>query len=407
MRRVLIVAYYFPPLGGIGSLRVHGFACHLPDHGWEPTVLAPRDGAYFRDRELRFPEEKVIRTGSIELSRSGKWLLRTGGSDAVAAEVTGVRAVVRAAARSAVYFPDAQVGWYVPALVKAGRTVPKLHFDAIFSSSFPITSHLIARRLHRWLRIPWIADFRDPWSAMLAERGQASARALRLERSLARESTSRIMTSPSWAKLHASTWDCDVEVIPNGHDGNAPKASSIDGLTLAYLGSYYPETQSLEAVLDAVAEMNTDGGERFRLRFIGQPHPALERDLAERGLSDAVEVTGFVGHDEALALLARSSVLLVAGPRDGRGLLRGQVAAKLLEYLATDRPVLYVGDLDCDAATMLRGFPGTELVPVGDSAGVIAALRRFGQQSYPRDAGSLSRASLAGRLAELLTRSCR
>jgi glycosyltransferase involved in cell wall biosynthesis len=406
MRQVLIVAYYFPPLGGIGSLRVHGFASHLPAYGWEPTVLAPRDGAYFRDSALRFPEEKVIRTGTIELSRTGKQVLRTGGSDSVAAEATGVRALLRTAARSALYFPDAQVGWYAPALVTARRAVPKMEFDAIFSSSFPITSHLIARRLHRRLGIPWIADFRDPWSAMLAERGRPSPRAAKLERSLARESTARVMTSPSWAKKHASAWDCDVEVIPNGHDGAVPKASSIDALTLTYLGTYYPETQSLGAVLDAVAGLRQAGAERFRLRFIGQLHPALERAAAERGLSDAVEVTGFVNHEAAQALIARSSVLLVAGPRDARGLLRGQVAAKLPEYLATDRPILYVGDLECDAATMLERFPGTELVSADDADGVVGALRRLGDAGHPRDADSLSRVSLAGRLAELLERSC-
>src|SRR3954468_9547286 len=99
MRRVLIVAYYFPPLGGAGSLRISGFAGHLPEYGWEPTVLAPRDGAYYRDPQISFPERRVIRTPSIELSRAGKRTLRTGGSDVVAADVGGARAAVRRAAR--------------------------------------------------------------------------------------------------------------------------------------------------------------------------------------------------------------------------------------------------------------------------------------------------------------------
>src|SRR3954471_19325013 len=152
MRQVLIVAYYFPPLGGAGSLRVSGFATHLPEYGWEPTVLAPRDGAYYRDPQISFPERSVIRTPSIELSRIGKRLLRTGGSDVVAAEPAGARGVARSAARSALYFPDAQVGWYAPALITARRALRDRRFDAVFSSSFPVTAHLIARRLHRRLR---------------------------------------------------------------------------------------------------------------------------------------------------------------------------------------------------------------------------------------------------------------
>ena len=182
MRRALIVAYYFPPLGGIGSLRVSGFATHLREYGWEPTVLAPRDGAYYRDPQISFPEHDVIRTPSIEFSRVGKRVLRAGGTDVVAADVGGARAAVRRGARAALYFPDAQIGWYAPALITARRALRERRFDAVFSSSFPITAHLVARRLHRWLKIPWIAEFRDPWSAMLARQGRSSARAARLER---------------------------------------------------------------------------------------------------------------------------------------------------------------------------------------------------------------------------------
>src|SRR3954470_3068339 len=172
MRRGLIVAYYFPPLGGAGSLRISALATHLPEYGWEATVLAPRNGAYYRDLEISFPERLVIRTPSIELSRTGKRLLRTGGSDVVPAKPGGTRVAARSAARSALYFPDAQVGWYAPALFTARRALRERHFDAIFSSSFPITAHLIARRLHRWMDVPWIAEFRDPWSAALVRQGQ-------------------------------------------------------------------------------------------------------------------------------------------------------------------------------------------------------------------------------------------
>src|SRR5579859_4861972 len=110
MKRVLFVAYYFPPLGGIGSVRAASFATHLADFGWEATVLAPRSGAYFRDSSLQFPETRVIRASSLEISRAGKQLLRTGGDDTTEAQVTGVRSIVRSLVRDHLYFPDAQIG---------------------------------------------------------------------------------------------------------------------------------------------------------------------------------------------------------------------------------------------------------------------------------------------------------
>ena len=74
MKRVLIVAYYFPPLAGIGSIRLSRLAHHLPEFGWEPVVLAPRDTPHPVDPGLSFDEEHVVRSKSIEVSRIGRVL---------------------------------------------------------------------------------------------------------------------------------------------------------------------------------------------------------------------------------------------------------------------------------------------------------------------------------------------
>ena len=72
MRHVLIVSYYFPPIGGIGSIRMARFAECLPEFGWEPTIIAPADTPHAPDPYLSFPREKVVRSRSIELSQLGR-----------------------------------------------------------------------------------------------------------------------------------------------------------------------------------------------------------------------------------------------------------------------------------------------------------------------------------------------
>lgn len=401
MRRVLIVAYYFPPLGGIGSLRVTGFATHLPEFGWEPVVLAPRQGAYQRDPELSFPEEQVVRSGSLELSRAGKRMLRTGGDDVRPAQVSGVRAGLRGAARAIVYHPDPQVGWYVPAVLAGRRELRRKPADAILSSSFPITAHLVARRLQRATGLPWVADFRDPWSEMRPA-GIARRRAGRLERKLARAASAVTMTSPSWAERHAELWDRPVQVMPNGHELDAAPAPPPDELVVSYLGSYYPETQDLSAAWAAIRRLADDGLAVRRIRFIGTLHPALRAQLADVGLASLVEETGFVSHEHAIGHLRRSSVLLLAGPRDAGGILRGQVAGKLTEYLASGLPIVYVGDLDCDAAALLRSQPGCHVHATDDVDGIARALAQCPGRLHARDMDCLSRRALTGRLAKLL-----
>src|SRR5205085_11486695 len=105
-----------------------------------------------------------------------------------------------------------------------------------------------------------------------------------------------------------------------------------------------------------------------------------------------------------LRALAESSALLVAGPADARGILRGQVAAKLGEYLATELPIIYIGDLACDAAEVVRRYPGCHLVATDDIAGAIEAIRLSRGERVQRDASELSRTALTARLAATLDR---
>lgn len=403
MRRVLIVAYYFPPLGGIGSLRVTGFARHLPEFGWDPVVLAPREGAYYRDPELSFPEERIVRTASLELSRAGKRVLRAGGDDVRPASVDGTRATLRGAARMLLYHPDPQVGWYLPAVCAGRRELVTRPFDAILSSSCPITAHLVARRLQRLSRLPWVADFRDPWSQMLPP-GLPRRRAARLERSLARSASAVTMTSPSWAERHAALWGRPVEVIPNGHDlaASAP-LEPPDEFVVSYLGTYYPETQDLSAALEAIRRLADGAGPAVdRLRFIGTLHPMLRQQLAKLELEPTVQETGFVPHREAMDHLRRSSALLIAGPSDAQGIMRGQVAGKIPECLASGLPIVYVGDLDCDAADLLRTQPGCHVLATHDTDGIARALTACRGQTYARDTEALRRHTLTGRLEAVL-----
>ncbi|HKP12743.1 MAG TPA: glycosyl transferase family 1, partial [Blastocatellia bacterium] len=71
MRNVLMLSYYYPPLGGIGSQRSQKFARYLPDHGWHPIVVTPERGAYLIDGSLddgRSSGVEVMRTGYVDLS---------------------------------------------------------------------------------------------------------------------------------------------------------------------------------------------------------------------------------------------------------------------------------------------------------------------------------------------------
>ena len=406
MPNVLVVAYYFPPIGGIGSIRLKRFAELLPQSGWQPTVLAPRDTPHPSDPQLSFPEEHVVRSRSIELSRIGRTALavRSTGEGSADPTTPSLRGVLRRFAHRYVFFPDGQIGWY-PGAVRAGTAaLRRERFDAIYSSSFPITGHLVARTLARRSGLPWVAEYRDPWSDALPHDHPYHRRAQALERAIAREATTVVMPTPTWAAHYGSLWDTDIAVLPNGLDTKLPAGQTPERPTLTHVGSYYPGEHDLTALWQALAQLRERSGDRIpRIRFVGNLPDELRTEIAGWGLGDALESTGFVSHEEAMRELTSATMLIASGIHGDDPRRRGWVPAKVFEYLASGRPVLYMADPRTDAAKILSGHSGVHIVPPSDVGGALAAVQAgLEEPAQRRDVAHLTREAQAQSLAEIL-----
>jgi glycosyltransferase involved in cell wall biosynthesis len=407
MRHVLIVSYYFPPIGGIGSIRMARFAECLPEFGWQPTIIAPSDTPHAPDPYLTFPREKVVRSRSIELARLGG----AGRSASASAPVQspgggrpGLRALARSAAHRYLYYPDAQIGWY-PGAVRAGlRVLRETRFDAVFSSSNPITAHLVARTLARRARVPWVAEFRDPWADRLPAGHAHRRRAARLQRSLAVAADAVIAPTPTMATHLSAEWGREVALIPNGHDVDQPVSARPAQPTLTYVGTFYPGRQDLSGVLAAIRQLEASTPARApRLRFVGDMPAELRAEVAAAGLAERLDVTGFVPLEQAMARMADSSMLLACGFAGTDPLSLGVIPAKVFEYLASGLPILYVGNPADDAARLLAEQPGCHVAEPGDVLAILAALRTgLDGPLEHRASDQFSRRARTRQLAEVL-----
>lgn len=405
-RRVLIVAYFFPPIGGIGSIRAASFAKYLPEFGWHATVLAPGDTPHAPDDSLDIRDVRVVRTRSLELSRLG----RRPGANRSRADMVATREPVGRSRTSRrvrdavkqVVFPDPQIGWY-PAAAAAGRRVLReQRFDLIFSTAFPITSHLIARTLRRRSSLPWVAEFRDPWSDDPDFRRVAGP-ALRLERAIAAEADAVVLPNETFADYYRPRWGVEAAVIGHGSDaafqGAAPRP---DPPLLAHVGSYYPGRQSLETLWAALAAMRDRGQVVPRLRWVGAFPDEARAELERQGLTDILELTGFVSQPEALSLMSGASALLACDFVDSSPLSLGTTPAKLYEYLASGVPIIYVGHPDGEASRMLRSHDRCHAVAFGDVEDAIRAVQTaIDEDVRERDVAGLSRRARTEELARL------
>ena len=138
------------------------------------------------------------------------------------------------------------------------------------------------------------------------------------------------------------------------------------------------------------------------LRWVGAFPDEARAELERHGLGDILEVTGFVSHREALSLMSEASGLVACGFVDTGPLSLGTTPAKLLEYVASGVPIIYVGHPHGEAARMLSKYPGCHTVPFGDVEGAIRAVQTaLDDEVHQREVAGLSRRARTAELAGL------
>lgn len=375
MPKVLMLCYYYPPLGGIGSQRSQKFARYLPHYGWRPIVVTPTHGSYFMDASLDTGESQgveVLRTATVDLSRRLKAAARalrlTENTGAEAHDVRPMASdfildILKHAVRTWLYIPDGQIGWLPYALYTGRRRLQRQDIDVIYSTSFPITAHLVAYMLKRLTGKPWVADFRDLWTE---NHYAAYSSPLRkrldqwIESALLQNADALITVSNVWAETlrNLAPGKKRVVTIRNGFD-SAEFAELQCCLptkwTLTYVGLFYGVKQNPSPVLAALRDLIDTGQihkQDIEFRIVGVADHYVQGLVERYGLTEQTAITGFVSHRESLAHQINSSLLLLFFDDDRRG--QGLIPGKLYEYLGARRPILAIIPRDFEAAGLIR-----------------------------------------------------
>ena len=443
--RVLMVAYNFPPIGGVGVQRTLKYATYLPRWGWEPVVLTAADpGVAERDpaAELALPPdlrvERAFSPEPVKLRRVLGRMARRAGSvrpsspqENVAPGGT-VPPVARGAARANLarvwgqmerlaFFPDDVVGW-VPFATRRGLEIHgRSPMDAIYSSSGPVSCHLAAALIATKTGLPWIADFRDPWignafAAPMPDLHQRLQGAIELR--IVERADRVVFATAGLADAYSTRYPWAAErfqVIENGYDRAelppaAPPRSTAGGgrFRLTYGGSIYGDRElaifldGLELLLGRRPELR----DSLEVEFVGwlnlhNQAVAAEHSTPDR-LGSMLTFTGFLPHAQAIEhLLAADALLQVIADGPGRS---GVVGGKLAEYVGLDRQILAVVP-EGDARALLRELDWgivADPTPEGVADGVEALLAAPPPNRRADPDGRYDRVNLTGRLAALL-----
>src|SRR2546425_8795289 len=323
MKRVLLVAYCFPPMATSGSLRPLGFCRYLGAYGWSAQVLTtlPRsvDPPLEVDEELcaRFPRnlhvERVPHANPIrsllrmkELICSALGTRREHPLAETARNGTGPHSVGSRLAlglERLFQFPDPHRFWLRPAIQRGSRLVRREHPDVVLATGGPWTSLLAGRALARRFSIPLVVDFRDPWTRNPYPRSTMTTDLMRKARQLERmvcHAAGRIITNtPELRDQFVRDYPDLAErfvTITNGFDAELVEARQGtttlgSGLEVCHFGAVYGK-RSPAPLLRAVKALFDEGTIRpgqLCLRFVG---PWEIREESSNVLAQALENRG-------------------------------------------------------------------------------------------------------------------
>lgn len=361
-RKVLIVSFDFPPMNNIAAVRAGKFAKYLPRFGWEPIVLTADNIKSPQTLPMEANEANVFRAKSFTL---GARVYQALGGEARLSAYSEPkshewRRVAHRAIRSLRPFyalPVVErltfdpVGWWYYGVQEGQRIMRSNNVSAIFSSSNPPTAHFIACCLRKRARIPWVAEFRDPWVDPYDERGHVyEFIERRLEKAVLKRAEALIGLSEPNARLIESVHHKKAIVIPNGFDeGDYNKADLplTPGFTMTYTGNIYPGKRDPTLVFQALSELQKERASLgdTHVRFFGGSSLKNLQPLIDRyGLNDIVKLYGAVPFQESISRQRESTILLLLEWDNPRA--EGVYGGKIFEYLGAHRPILAIGCKD-------------------------------------------------------------
>lgn len=352
MRKVLVIAYYFPPLGLSGVQRTFKFVKYLSRFNWLPTILTISPGGYFAKdygmlKEIEDQDISIVRVGSkLEPTQIFKK------KDAIEMPHEFVR---KFSSRLSQFFllPDNKIGWKKKAIEAGSKLLENDKFDAIFSTAPPYTDFLIGEELKKKFNLPYVIDYRDSWMDNpynFYPTPLHKSIVSRMERRVLHSSDHIITINRKIKELLLIRYKflkyTDITIIPQGFDPedfDIPENETLPKVKkfrITYSGTFI-DKRTPKYFLRAVAKLLKENPEirhNFEACFVGNFRKENEKIVDKLNLRDVVNIVGYVEHKECIKYLVTSDVLwMMIGEGKGEDMMS---TGKLFEYIGAKKPIL-------------------------------------------------------------------
>ena len=407
MKKVLVITYYWPPSGGSGVQRWLKTSKYLPKFGWTPVIYTPEnpdvnavDESLLKDvsPELEVIKRKIREPYAAYKFLSGKKKGEHIQANIVSGEKKGFVQKLSGHIRANWFIPDPRIWWVRPSVRFLKKHIGSLSGencpDAIISTGPPHSMHLIAKEIHKALNIPWIADFRDPWTNIFYFKHLGlSEKSLRKHKALERsvlEEADRIVVVSQQMKSEFSTGEYSqfadkISVVPNGYDPddfstekNPELAAAENEIAEKTKGKFVvahagllpksADPDKLWMALGNLAKKDAGFRDKLLIAVMGQTDGCVKEEIAENGLSDNFVDLGYIPHTKSIAWMKRANLLLLPLRKEKES--KAIVTGKFFEYLATGNTILAFGPVDGNLAEELSATGSGNICEFVDENGI-------------------------------------
>ena len=362
--RLLMISYPFPPNPSAGAVRSERFARYLAEYGWNIDLITikPQQNRTVNDSELFDKKITIHRTRTLD---PWLWLSNRIPENII---LRGIRSVLM----RLFSFPDHMFLWLPFALIRGLKICKGKKVSAIYTTSPPHSSQIIGYLLSRITGIPWVADFRDPWT-LNAYRGTGVVDdvlvkiATVMEKAVYKTASYVLANTPAnkrnLLKAFPQIPDDHVVYLPNGWE---PFGEGITGVengnnafTIVHAGTFYPRFKPY-ALLYAMAAWK--GGVKpddvpgfdelnVKIHLFGAKDTETRKLVRQLDLDDYVDIIPWIPQADVRKKMCSADLLWVTlgtGPESST-----YVPSKLFEYIAAKKPIIGFFP-NGDAASLIR-----------------------------------------------------
>lgn len=358
MKKVLILAYDFPPYVSVGGLRPSYWYENFKEMGLFPIVIT-RNWNPIHGNALDYIQPS--KTKEIEIEETGKGILiKTPYKATLSNRLTlkGKKDPISNLLKKTSTGWNEIGQWFLPIgtkyeLYKAAKNFLKDNkVDIILATGEPFILFKYASKLSRKFNIPWVADYRDPWSNRISINNKPIQKNIAkiLEKKYLKN-VKLISTVSEYfvAKIKEIVYNKPFVIIPNGYNDNILtnniKAKQNDELlTIALAGTIY-NWHPYEIFLNVLSNyLKINPNRKIRINFYGINEEKEIANIVEQfyNLKDSIKIFPKIPNKQLIRELSKSNVLLLFNDYSIMG-------TKIYDYLALNRKIILCFEDDKEA----------------------------------------------------------